>query len=309
MPLIGCVYRISALYLRKLVTISGYHIKHKIDQRSTDTFLYLTSSLRYNMKFSFTIFSIVILFPCNLAEQKCRFKTDPNNPSGYIERTQDGRNFSRRCAPGTVYSKDICGCIVDANASGRRDALRRCSPSLHYNFKNDTNDKSIFALPSYAVKVKISENETAVFTPNSRITIWRFANAEFRQGLYISFSIMSHTQPSDPQIIFTNDKGSDTDDPSIFARVEGDKYMFKLQTSARQETIKIDKSPGFNNITVKYDGNSFRVTCNDKVISRHLTGVIHKRYTPLTIGGFNGNSFTGELEYFKLFMCIPKYAQ
>ncbi|XP_014774955.1 shell matrix protein isoform X2 [Octopus bimaculoides] len=260
------------------------------------------------MKFSFMIVFVTLLSSSCFAQQSCPFLPNPHNIYSYIEMTVD-RNYTRNCAPGTIYSKDHCLCITDTNATRRHEDQRRCNPSLLLNFENDLFDKSSNNLPLYSAKVTLSNNGTALFSPNSRMTIWRFSNVAFRQGLYITLSILSTAQTSDRQIIFTNDGSSNLDGPSISAAIEGEKYVFQLVTSARQETITIDKEPGFNNVTLMYNSREFRVSCNNATVSRKLTGVIHKKITALTIGGFNGKSFTGELGDFELFTCIPENAQ
>ncbi|XP_036361164.1 shell matrix protein-like [Octopus sinensis] len=244
----------------------------------------------------------------NATERSCPFLPNPHNVYSYIEMTVN-RNFTRNCAPGTIYSKDHCLCITDTNATRRHEDQLRCNPSLLLNFEADLLDKSNNNLPLYSVKVMLSNNGTALFSPNSRMTIWRFSDVAFRQGLYITLSILSTAQTSDRQIIFANDGSSNLDGPSISAAIEGEKYVFQVVTNLGQENITLDKEPGFNNLTLMYNSRELRVSCNDVTVSRKLTGIIRKRLTALTIGGFNGKSFTGELGEFQLFTCIPENAQ
>lgn len=48
--------------------------------------------------------------------ESCPFLPNPQNSYSYIEMTVD-RNFTRDCAPGTIYSKEHCICITDTNVT------------------------------------------------------------------------------------------------------------------------------------------------------------------------------------------------
>ncbi|XP_052826155.1 protein PIF isoform X1 [Octopus bimaculoides] len=240
----------------------------------------------------------------NNDKSECELLTDENNPSSYIQIVPGIGPISRPCAPGSAFDKSMCSC---AKVSKSWKSHVECKPSVSYNFNVDFADQSGNNVFAGYERVDITENGTAKFSDGSRINIWRFANVEFSEKLLLKLRFLKYNYGAVEQPIVTNCYGEHGEGSSIAITIVEQSITIKIKTELGETGIlRFFQVPGFNNVTMVYDGQHVIAKVNGKIKSTALIGNIERRQAGLLIGDCDGqHSFHGEIDYFAVYMCLP----
>ncbi|CAI9726785.1 protein PIF-like isoform X1 [Octopus vulgaris] len=235
---------------------------------------------------------------------ECELLTDEDNPSSYIQIVPGIGPISRPCAPGSAFDKSMCSC---AKVSKSWKPHVECKPSVSYNFNEDFADQSGNNVFAGYERVIITENGSAKFSDGSRINIWRFANVEFGEKLLLKLRFLTYNYGAVEQPIVTNCYGEYGEGPSIAITTVEQSITIKIKTELGETGIlRFFQVPGFNNVTMVYDGQHVIAKVNGKIKSTALIGNIERRQAGLLIGDCDGqHSFHGEIDYFAVYMCLP----
>ncbi|XP_036361191.1 matrilin-3-like isoform X4 [Octopus sinensis] len=237
-------------------------------------------------------------------KSECELLTDEDNPSSYIQIVPGIGPISRPCAPGSAFDKSMCSC---AKVSKSWKPHVECKPSVSYNFNEDFADQSGNNVFAGYERVIITENGSAKFSDGSRINIWRFANVEFGEKLLLKLRFLTYNYGAVEQPIVTNCYGEYGEGPSIAITTVEQSITIKIKTEFGETGIlRFFQVPGFNNVTMVYDGQHVIAKVNGKIKSTALIGNIERRQAGLLIGDCDGqHSFHGEIDYFAVYMCLP----
>eukprot|EP00106_Octopus_bimaculoides_P019225 XP_014786667.1 PREDICTED: protein PIF-like [Octopus bimaculoides] len=246
----------------------------------------------------------ILLLGANHDTAECELLTDENNPSSYIQIVPGIGPISRPCAPGSAFDKSMCSC---AKVSKSWKSHVECKPSVSYNFNVDFADQSGNNVFAGYERVDITENGTAKFSDGSRINIWRFANVEFSEKLLLKLRFLKYNYGAVEQPIVTNCYGEHGEGSSIAITIVEQSITIKIKTELGETGIlRFFQVPGFNNVTMVYDGQHVIAKVNGKIKSTALIGNIERRQAGLLIGDCDGqHSFHGEIDYFAVYMCLP----
>nr|B3A0P4.1 RecName: Full=Uncharacterized shell protein 26; AltName: Full=BMSP-like protein [Lottia gigantea] len=115
---------------------------------------------------------------------------------------------------------------------------------------------------------------------------------------------------SRPQAIISNCNGVNGEGPSIMVSGGPDYVTFSIKTSntVRPAQLTIPARPGYNDVSMIYDGQNLKAKVNDIARSIPLTGKIEMRQAGLLFGACNGYAnFRGEVDDFEMYECIPPF--
>uniref|UniRef100_A0A0L8FUZ1 Uncharacterized protein n=3 Tax=Octopus bimaculoides TaxID=37653 RepID=A0A0L8FUZ1_OCTBM len=164
----------------------------------------------------------------------------------------------------------MCSC---AKVSKSWKSHVECKPSVSYNFNVDFADQSGNNVFAGYERVDITENGTAKFSDGSRINIWRFANVEFSEKLLLKLRFLKYNYGAVEQPIVTNCYGEHGEGSSIAITIVEQSITIKIKTELGETGIlRFFQVPGFNNVTMVYDGQHVIAKVNGKIKSTALIG-------------------------------------
>ncbi|KAK3594032.1 hypothetical protein CHS0354_040790 [Potamilus streckersoni] len=224
------------------------------------------------------------------------------NGFGYID---------MQCAPGTVYSSEICGCIFAAPEKPTHSKINsaKCQPELDLNFNHgEATDSSRNGVHIQVHNVTF-QSGAACFLGNGALVIPRFANADIGKTFIVrlKYRLSDLGETNDIQALMYN--GDCGNEPTILIGANRDGNYFRLKTTDGYFTDIKFKKPidGWRTIELSLTQGIFSVTIDQQLVeSKPLNGSIAKSQCGLKVGwGHSLHAFKGCIDFVSVYTCPP----
>ncbi|KAL3842731.1 hypothetical protein ACJMK2_020719 [Sinanodonta woodiana] len=224
------------------------------------------------------------------------------NGFGYID---------MKCAPGTVYSTEICGCIFAApeNKNYSKTNSAKCQPEIDLNFNHgDATDSSRNDVHVQVHNVTF-QSGAACFHGNGALVIPRFANADIGETFVVrmKYRLSDFSETNDIQALMYN--GDCGQEPTIIIGANRDGNYFRLKTTEGSYTDITFKKliDGWRSIEMILKQGIFSVSIDEQLVAaKPLKGSIAKSQCGLKVGwGHSLRAFNGCIDFVSVYTCPP----
>ncbi|XP_052216400.1 uncharacterized protein LOC127834516 [Dreissena polymorpha] len=236
-------------------------------------------------------------------------KTD--KPSVYFD---GNANIERPCAPGTIFNERACTCVQDVaiERSPNKPGAGTCMPLLAVTFTgnqvaDDSHQKQHIGVDG----VSSSVEGHGIFTGNSRLVLWRYANHMLPLVFAIRFSFLSQNTEPRFQTLISNCDDKTSREPSLEISIDTQyqEVIFKVDTYegvAKRFKIMYNKTK-WNEVALIYDGERIVGSVDRRARNMLGSGGIETRPQPIGIGMCsNSNGFKGLIDDVNIYEdCIP----
>ncbi|KAL3867240.1 hypothetical protein ACJMK2_044456, partial [Sinanodonta woodiana] len=259
----------------------------------------------------------------------CPMREFPEDNTKYIEETHN-KAIVRSCPKGTIFAS--CACIYDHDFDPRVVAIQECEPLFVLDFdENDLSQPGIeFARVQIQSDASDAGNSTKMpgpsgkyghFNGTSYVLIYSLANRHSTNIRVINFLMRSVVLGEGlPQTVVTNSinagrtcRGFDCLGSIQIDIIKKNELLHYIVSTEDYHEIQTRINDDWTSVWWVFIGQKVGMF-GAKSLNREDTQMVHgqlaERRTPLVIGRpptpLYGHHFTGDIDDFKVYNCIPK---
>ncbi|KAK3601474.1 hypothetical protein CHS0354_033609 [Potamilus streckersoni] len=257
----------------------------------------------------------------------CPLREFPEDKTKYIEEAYN-EDVIRSCPKGTIFA--FCGCIYDDDFDPSQVVEKECEP--HFILDFDENDLSQPGIEFARVQIKSDAgfNKTngpsgnfGHFNGNAFVLIYSLANSHSTNVRVINFMMRSVGDGKDlPQTVITNAinpgrtcRGFDCLGSIQIDIIQRNALLHYLVTTKNYYEIKTQINDDWTSVWWVFVSTNVRLFGAESLKVEKVKivqGQLAERRTALVIGRppspLYGHHFTGDIDNFKVYNCIPKLA-